>query len=307
MSKFLGILFFLYRNIVTFFYRIYQIFTKFNENDGLILAGSVSFSVLTSAFPFLLILLGIAGRFIGQRPNLADTIIRLSNVNRFLPGIAEEIKLVFNTLAKSVGVFEGLGGIFLIFFGMALFYSIETSINRIFGTSGNRGFLKKTIVSFAIMVSAFVLLILSMASTLMATIISDLNLNVFGINPFQTPFYWRLFFFVAPPLMVILFLYVIYKHVPAMYVKRRYAVLAAFFAGLLWEIARRLFGWYLSDFAVYNKLYGTLGALVAIFIWIYYTSVIFLIGAQIAEYLQYEAGFKSPHGSDKLPEFIKKS
>lgn len=294
MSKLASVIFFLYRNIVTFFYRIYQLLSKFNDNNGMILASSVSFSVLVSAFPLLLAFLAVAGRFIGQRPDLADTIIKLTNIERLLPGVAGEIKEIFITLSESVGVFQGVSAILLIFFGMAFFYAIETSINQIFGTRVNRGFLKKTAVSFSIMVSSFVLLLGSMAATLFAAIVRDLNIEILGINPLQVPFFWRLFFASAPPLMVMMFLYLIYKYVPVIFVHRRFAAISAVITGIFWEFARRLLSWYISNVNEYNRLYGALGAIVAIFMWVYYSSVIFLIGAQLTEFLQQEAGLGRP-------------
>ncbi|MCD6502441.1 YihY/virulence factor BrkB family protein, partial [bacterium] len=59
----------------------------------------------------------------------------------------------------------------------------------------------------------------------------------------------------------------------------------AVLGAVLWEISRRLFGWYLSSIAIYSKLYGALGAFLAASIWIFYSANIFIIGAEYAAIL----------------------
>jgi hypothetical protein len=44
----------------------------------------------------------------------------------------------------------------------------------------------------------------------------------------------------------------------------------------LWEIGRRFFLWYLANLAQFYVVYGSLGALVAVMVWIYFSATIFL-------------------------------
>ena len=53
-------------------------------------------------------------------------------------------------------------------------------------------------------------------------------------------------------------------------------------AGVLWEAAKKGFSYYLANFGHYDKLYGTLGGLIILILWIYYTSMILLLGAEVA-------------------------
>ncbi len=258
---------------------------EFADNDGFILAGSISFSTIMSIFPLLLILLSLAGRFLGNRPDLVDTIMELSNVEALLPSAETEIRSILITLSETQGVFSIIGTVLLIWFGLALFYTIETTINMIFDARGNRNFWKKTAYSFTIMVSVFVLFFLSISLTLLAAIISDLNIRILGINPFDMPIFYRFLFSFGPPILIGLFLFINYYFLPARKVRPKAAFYGALFSMVFWETARQLFGWYISNFQTYNKLYGTLGAIVALFIWMYYSAVIFLLGAQLADYI----------------------
>ena len=78
---------------------------------------------------------------------------------------------------------------------------------------------------------------------------------------------------------------IIYMVGPKTKVFFRSAIGGALLAAILWEISRRGLGWYMSNVAQYNVLYGTLGTLVALLLWVFYSSNIFIVGAEYAAIL----------------------
>jgi membrane protein len=64
------------------------------------------------------------------------------------------------------------------------------------------------------------------------------------------------------------------------------ALQAALFASLLWEMAKQLFGWYVLHLGGFSILYGSLSTLAIFFLWIYYSSVILLLGGEVAFLLE---------------------
>jgi membrane protein len=56
----------------------------------------------------------------------------------------------------------------------------------------------------------------------------------------------------------------------------------------MWEVAKQLFGWYVLHLGTFSILYGSLSALAIFFIWIYYSSVILLLGGEVAFFLEEE-------------------
>ena len=69
------------------------------------------------------------------------------------------------------------------------------------------------------------------------------------------------------------------------YQKIQIKVLAkgAFWAALLWKLTEWGFGYYLSHFGSISYLYGAYVLLVVVALWIYFSAIIFIIGAQIAQ------------------------
>ena len=67
---------------------------------------------------------------------------------------------------------------------------------------------------------------------------------------------------------------------PHAHVGWREAFLGACVGTVLWEVARRFFLWYLANLAQFYVVYGSLGALVAVMVWIYMSATIFLYAAE---------------------------
>ena len=51
---------------------------------------------------------------------------------------------------------------------------------------------------------------------------------------------------------------------------------------MLWEAAKQLFRWYILSVGVYDRIYGPLGALVALSMFAYYSGIVFVLGAEFA-------------------------
>jgi len=73
----------------------------------------------------------------------------------------------------------------------------------------------------------------------------------------------------------------IFRYAPAVHDKWRFFSLGSLTAGLLISVAFFLFSFYLNNFASYNKLYGSIGTMIAVMFWLLITSYIILIGFEI--------------------------
>jgi membrane protein len=76
--------------------------------------------------------------------------------------------------------------------------------------------------------------------------------------------------------------FLIYKIIPNKKIHFKTALLAALFTGLLWEVSKQLFGWYVLHLGRFSVLYGSLSTLAIFFLWVYYSSVILLLGGEVA-------------------------
>jgi membrane protein len=78
----------------------------------------------------------------------------------------------------------------------------------------------------------------------------------------------------------------IYKIIPNNRIHMKSAALTALFTGLLWEMAKHLFSWYIVHLAEYSIFYGSLSTLVIFVLWVFYSSIILVLGAEIVFFLE---------------------
>ena len=64
-----------------------------------------------------------------------------------------------------------------------------------------------------------------------------------------------------------------------------------------WVAASMLFSWYVSNFADYNRTYGSLGAAIGFMTWIWISAIIVLLGGEIDAEIEREAPWQSPSGT----------
>ena len=93
---------------------------------------------------------------------------------------------------------------------------------------------------------------------------------------------WEVLVVVMPYLTSILLFMLIYRIFPHMNLTMWDVWPGAVLAGLLWELAKHLFTYFLIRFGPSNLVYGSVGTIVALLLWFYVTGLLQLIGAEIS-------------------------
>jgi membrane protein len=180
-----------------------------------------------------------------------------------------------------------------LWFSTRLFAGIRTSLNEIYDVSVRPPRPRPFIAVFllaklrdAIMVVGTVTLFL--ANTLLTTGLAILQARGAASVP-QLAFFvstlGRLFGeLLAFGFSVSLF-YVTYRYASVRRLPWSTALFASIFTAILFELAKRLYGLYLANFASFEAQGGdaNLGAAVLFVLWVYYTAIVFLLGAVVAE------------------------
>jgi len=180
-----------------------------------------------------------------------------------------------------------------LWFSTRLFAGIRTALNDIYDVSLRPEPQRGIIVAFlrgklrdATMVVGTVILFL--ANTLLTTGLTILEARgaetVPQLSFFVSTLGRYLTELLAFSFSVSLF-YVTYSYASVRRLPWKTALLAATFTALLFELAKRLYALYLTNFASLEGLAGdaNLGAIVLFILWVYYTAIVFLLGAVVAE------------------------
>jgi membrane protein len=78
------------------------------------------------------------------------------------------------------------------------------------------------------------------------------------------------------------FFFVVNKVMPSACVRVRPAIIGAVVAGTIWHASKNAFTWYVANVASYENVYGTLAVVPALFLWIYLTMLLLLLGGTMA-------------------------
>jgi membrane protein len=77
--------------------------------------------------------------------------------------------------------------------------------------------------------------------------------------------------------------YALYRFVPSDKIDNQRAIISALWATALWEIAKQAFGLYVTNFATLHRIYGAYLLIVISALWIYYSSLVFIVAAEIGQ------------------------
>lgn len=158
--------------------------------------------------------------------------------------------------------------------------SIIRGLNHSYGIKETRHFIKLNAIAFISTLGLSVMIILSLFMIVFGRIIGS---YVFGLIGAKTLFYsiWSYSRYgISLALMVATF-YILYRYLPNRKLKSKNIMLGTAFTTVGWLGASLAFSVYINRFANYELIYGSLGGIFALIIWLYISTLIFLLGGGI--------------------------
>ena len=259
-----------------------QTVLNFIEDDSFSYASSIAFYTIFSMPAILIISLSVGAAFY-ERDVVQDELI--NQVARLVgeKSAAEIESILANAALDSTGTIAKIVGIAtLIFSATTVFISLQTSLNKIWGIKPKpeRGFIKyllDRLLSLAMVISiGFLLLVSLIIDTALVVVQQSLSRLLEG---------WTLYFVttlnvVLSLLLVTLIFALLFKVLPDAKIKWRDVWVGAAVTTGFFALGKYLIGFYLGN-SSFNSAYGAAGSLVIILIWVYYSTVIFLFGAEL--------------------------
>lgn len=240
------------------------------------LAGSLSYFSMMAVVPFCLFLVSVFGQVLGSSPGLYHFFH--DRLTSLFPAATDNISKAIARLISH----RGFGGISLVLYAVLsyqLFASIEKSLNAVFKIRKRRSFLHSVMVSVVAVTMILLVVGISFAAASVIPLVSRLKPYLPGIQPGILAAY--LIVYVVPFLMVLMTLTAIYRVFPRRPIPIVHALKGACFTTIFLEIAKHVFTWYVVSVAPMGRLYGSLTAFVVFLLWMFYSSCLFLIGAEI--------------------------
>ncbi len=262
------------------------LYKRADEHHIFLFGGGLAFSLFLCIVPFILIIFSILGSILQAGSVELQISIFIGAVIPYKEYADYARQIISSRIAEFIEykTLAGLvGGFGLLFAASGLFSSMRTVLNNVFGAKKNKSVVAGKLRDFGMIL--FVVVFVLLATVILPAI--DILKNVihewaiakfFQISEFQ-----HLFITVVSFLIMFVAFYLFYSFIPYAKLGRKIPAVSAFWAAVFWEMAKRLFGYYLYNFASLNKIYGTYTLVVVLAFWIYYSSVIFIIGAEIGQ------------------------
>ena len=249
------------------------------EDNIKVPAGHLAYVTLLSIVPCLAVIFYILSAF----PMFAELnkIIEDLIYNNFVPTAGDAVKVHMTGFIENTKKMSMMGIGSLIIIALLLISTIDQTINRIWRCTNKRSkvqafttywtilSLGPIIIGGSIALSSYLFSIVKMGGFL------SIGQQILSMMPFI--FAWLAFAGV-------------YTLVPHQRVSFRYALIGGFVAALLFDFATDLFSLYITNFPSQQIIYGALAVIPIMFVWIYFSWLIVLIGAEVTstleEYLQ---------------------
>lgn len=248
-------------------------FSGFFAHQGFFLAAGLSFYFLICLIPFLFLIISLVGFILSSEAATRQVINQLSPI---VPVYQKEITRVLLRIVATRNVSGILGTVILILFSTQLFAGARVVLDRILGVKRGRGYLKGMLYDILWIFLIGVLFLAALGAT---GLFAWLQVSVF--RPAEMPPEWVHYMSIALGVGLATWMfYLLYRHLPNRRIPRGAALAGALLASVLWEVAKQLFRLYIVKVGVYDQIYGPLGALVAFVMFVYYSAIVFVLGAE---------------------------
>lgn len=254
-----------------FSYLVYRI----GKDDASGLAAQMTYHFVLAMFPMLIFILTLLPVFNIDQSRITDM---LSSAPSETSSI---IKSVIGDVTKnSSGGLLSVGLILAIWSASNGMTAIMNSFNVAYDVEDSRnGILLKLLSVVFTIVMGFVFLI-AMALPTLGSAISHYLFGPLGLDS-QIKWIFTLLRVVLPLIIILLLFIVLYSVAPNVKTKFRSVLPGAIFTSVIWLLGSFAFGWYISNFGNYSKTYGSIAGIIILLIWLYLTSFIIIIGAEI--------------------------
>ncbi len=258
---------------------------EINYDDCWGMAAQLSYYFLLAFIPFLIFLLAFVG-FIPIHPDLQQDL--LSALERVLPPAAYALisGIIMSLINNSNSGALSLGLLLTLWSASRAFSGMVGVFNRAYEVRDRRSFFKIQLLAVGVTVVFSVFVIVSTFLLFFGDALMRLILSRGAFAESSMLQHWaRAAYWLARWLLIFTLLNVgmqlVYYLLPARRLPWRIFTPGGFVATLGWIGASKGFAWYTNSVANYQKVYGSLGALIVLMVWFYLSSLFLLTGGEI--------------------------
>ena len=275
---------------------LWRTYEQIGKDRLLAVAAGVVFYGLLAMFPAITALVSSYGLFTD-----AQTISEhLSFLSQMLPsGAFQIVQDQINRVVEKGGTKLGFG--FLFGLGLTLWSAnagmkaIIDALNVIYDEEEQRGFIKLNMVSLALTLGGLVAILLAIGSI----VVFPLLMASFGLGGLTE----AIIAIARWPVLLLLIMFglaVLYRYAPSRREpKWQWISVGSVFATLTWIAGSAALSYYLANFGNYDATYGSLGAAIGLMTWMWMSSIVILLGAELNSEIEHQTARDTTEGGQK--------
>jgi membrane protein len=259
----------------------------------------VTFYSLLAIFPAVAALVSLYGLF--ADPNTIAA--HLDSLSGLFPGgavevIRDQMNRVASQGSGKLGTTFAIGLATSLWSANAGIKSIFDALNLVYNEQEKRGLIRLNATSLAFTTGAILFMLVAIAAMVVVPVVLD----YVGIGDATTAMLIKILRWPALFLVVALALAVLYRFGPSRSRPQwRWITWGSAFATLGWLAVSLLFSWYAENFGSYNKTYGSLGAAIGFMIWMWLSTIVILLGAELDAELEHQTTRDTTDGGGPKP------
>ncbi|HET7369325.1 MAG TPA: YihY/virulence factor BrkB family protein [Gammaproteobacteria bacterium] len=269
-------------------------FSGVSEHNVPLISAGVAFYGMLAIFPALTALISVYGLIADP----AD-VQQLLHAGVLPPGVANLLQGHTRSLAGPSGgalsISVIIGFVLTLWSARQGANAIIKALNVVYGEGETRSFLRRIGLSLVLTVASIAFAVLALiAVILIPSMLGQLNLGPMwqlGISAIR----WPILAVLIGGGVAALYRYAPNRRRPAW----RWVVIGAAVATALWLIGSGLFSLYVGHFANYNKSYGSLGTIVVLLLWLFISSLIVLVGAELNSAVEQQVAIEADIAEDR--------
>ncbi|WP_270164706.1 YihY/virulence factor BrkB family protein [Paenibacillus sp. SYP-B4298] len=256
---------------------------RFNDDEVPALGAQLTYYLILSFFPFLIFVISIIGYVSLSAEDLMNDFFTV------IPDDAEKIvrSIILEVTSSSSGTLLSFGMLATLWAASNGINAVIKGLNKAYDEEENRPFwVVRGIAVLSTLVLAFVILI----AMLMLIFGKSIGEYLFVVAAFPTDFeqVWGFVKYAIPLTVMLVVFMLLYKFAPNRKLGFKEVLPGAIFTTLGWIATSLLFSFYVNQFGSYTKIYGSLGGVIVLLIWLYISSIIILMGGEINAALAFE-------------------
>ncbi len=251
----------------------------FYKDNAALLAAAISFYSILSFVPLVLVLISISSFVVRSSDEVALGLFTLLNTT-FPATTAQAFELISGIINKR-HLFGIIGILALAWSASRIFNVAESAMNIIWKPERRRPYWKSRLLTFGLVPFSTVILVFSFSWTALNSLAKETTLPIAEVKLGETFFFTGFFPYFFPAFLSFLLFFFIYKVLPSHKPSVTACVVGAGFAAISWEIFKILFDLYVKEYGDMNKIYGSLAGIVILVLWVYYSSYILIVGAEV--------------------------